>query len=95
MISSHPPKVKMLSKHIRGHWGIENRLHWSLDVTFAEDQSRVRRDNGPENLGLLRRLALSILQQDTTCKDNLKGKRQRAGWNEEFLLTIVTGFSGK
>jgi predicted transposase YbfD/YdcC len=93
-IGSGPPKVRTFARAARQHWGIENRLHWSLDVTFAEDRSRVRRDNGPENLGMLRRLALSILQQDTTCKDNLKGKRQRAGWNEEFLITILTGFSG-
>src|SRR5205814_587418 len=94
-LSSLPPKVKTFAKAVRGHWGIENRLHWSLDVTFAEDQSRVRQGHGPANLGLIRRLALSILQQDTSCKDNLRGKRLRAGWDEDLLLTILTGFSGK
>jgi predicted transposase YbfD/YdcC len=93
-IGSMEPKVRTFAKAARDHWGIENRLHWSLDVTFAEDRSRVRRDHGPENLGMLRRLAISILQQDATIKDSLKGKRQRAGWDEEFLLTILTGFSG-
>jgi predicted transposase YbfD/YdcC len=90
---SLPPKVKAFARAVRSHWGIENRLHWSLDVTFAEDQSRVRKDNGPVNLGLLRRLALSILQKDTSCNDNLRGKRLRAGWDEEVLLKILTGFS--
>jgi predicted transposase YbfD/YdcC len=69
-ISSLAPKVKAFARAVRGHWGIENRLHWSLDVTFAEDQSRVRKDHGPANLGMLRRLAWSILQQDTSSKDS-------------------------
>ena len=93
-LSSLPPKVKTFAKAVRGHWGIENRLHWSLDVTFAEDHSRVRKDHGPANLGLLRRLALSILQRDTSCKDSLRGKRLSAGWNEDRLLRILTAFSG-
>jgi len=92
-VSSLPPKVRQFAKAVRGHWGIENRLHWSLDVTFAEDKSRVRKDHSPLNLGMLRRLALSILQKDTTIKDSLRGKRLRAGWDEEVLLKIVTGFS--
>jgi predicted transposase YbfD/YdcC len=92
-VSSLPPKVKQFAKAVRGHWGIENRLHWSLDVTFAEDQSRVRKDHSPLNLGMLRRLALSILQKDTSIKDSLRGKRLRAGWDEEVLLRILTSFS--
>jgi predicted transposase YbfD/YdcC len=92
-LSSLPPKVKQFAKAVRGHWSIENRLHWSLDVTFAEDQSRVRKDHSPLNLALLRRLVLSILQQDTSVKDSLRGKRLRAGWDDEVLLKILTGFS--
>ena len=94
-LSSLPPKVRQFAKAVRGHWGIENRLHWSLDVTFAEDKSRARKDHSPLNLGMLRRLALSILRQDTSVKDNLRGKRLRAGWDEEVLLKILTGFSRK
>jgi predicted transposase YbfD/YdcC len=94
-ISSLPPKVKTFARAVRGHWGIENRLHWSLDVTFSEDQSRVWTDHCPENLGLLRRLALSILQRDTSCQESLRGKRLLAGWDEDRLLTFLTGFSGK
>lgn len=93
-LSSLPPKVKTLTRAVRGHWGIENRLHWSLDVNFAEDQSRVRKDHGPANLGMLRRLALSILQQDTSSKDSLRGKRLSAGWDEGRLLKILTNFCG-
>jgi predicted transposase YbfD/YdcC len=95
VISSHPPKVKMLSKHIRGHWGIENRQHWILDVTFAEDQSRIRKGSSPEISAAFRRMALNILQQDTTLKENIRGKRLRAGWDETVLNAIYAGFSGK
>ncbi len=92
-VSSLPAKVKRFAKAVRGHWGIENRLHWTLDVIFGEDASRARKDHSPLNLGMLRRLALSILQKDTTVKDNLRGKRLRAGWDEAVLLQILTGFS--
>jgi predicted transposase YbfD/YdcC len=92
-VSSLPPKVKAFARAVRGHWGIENRLHWTLDVTFAEDASRVRKDHGPLNLSMLRRLAVSILQRDRSVKDNLRGKRLRAGWDDEVLLKILTGFS--
>ncbi len=94
-VSSLPPKVKQFARAVRGHWGIENRLHWTLDVTFAEDRSRLRKDHGPQNLAMLRRLVVSILQQDTSVKDNLRGKRLRAGWDDEVLLKILTGFSRK
>jgi predicted transposase YbfD/YdcC len=94
-LSSLPPKVKTFARAVRGHWGIENRLHWRLDVIFAEDQSRIRKGNGPVNLGLFRRLALSILQQDTTSKDSLRGKRLSAGWDEERLVKILASFCGK
>jgi predicted transposase YbfD/YdcC len=93
-ISSLPPKVKRLAKAIRGHWGIEASLHWVLDVNFAEDDSRIRKGNGPQTTALLRRLALSILEQDTTLKSSLRGKRLQAGWNEDLLEKILTGFSG-
>jgi predicted transposase YbfD/YdcC len=94
-LSSLPAKVKPFAKAVRAHWGIENQLHWSLDVTFAEDHSRVRKDHSPANLGMLRRLVLSILKRDTSLKDSLRGKRLRAGWDEDVLLKILTGFSGK
>jgi predicted transposase YbfD/YdcC len=94
-ISSLAAQVKAFARAVRGHWGIETTLHWSLDVTFAEDDSRVRKQRGPENLGLLRRLVVSILQQDTSCKASLRGKRLIAGWDDEALLSILAAFSGE
>lgn len=74
---------------IRSHWGIENQLHWCLDVIFAEDDSRIRKDNAPRNMTLLRRLALNLLRQDTS-KSSLKMKRYRAGLDNNFLLQILS-----
>jgi predicted transposase YbfD/YdcC len=89
-ISSLPPKVRALAKHVRGHWSVENSLHWTLDVTFSEDQSRIRKGQGPQIAAAFRRLALSILKQDTTLKENIHGKRVRAGWNNKTLQAILT-----
>jgi len=92
-LSSLAPKAKEFARAVRGHWGIENRLHWSLDVTFSEDASRRRKGNGPEIAGCFRRLALSILQRDTSCRASLRGKRLLAGWNNDVLAKILAGFS--
>lgn len=93
-ISSLPSEVKRLAAAIRGHWGIENRLHWSLDVTFGEDQSRIRQGHAAENAALLRRLALSVLKQDTRFSDSLRCKRLRAGWEDSTLLHFLQIFTG-
>lgn len=92
-MTSHPPKVRMLSGYLRGHWGIENRQHWILDVIFSEDASRIRKGNAPEIAGAFRRLALNILQRDTSIKENIRGKRLRAGWDERVLNAIYAGIS--
>jgi predicted transposase YbfD/YdcC len=89
-ISSHEPDAEVLAKAIRGHWGIENEQHWTLDMAFNEDRCRSRKKNGPENFALLRRFALNILKLDTSCKRSIRGKRMRAGWNREFLLGVIT-----
>jgi hypothetical protein len=68
-------------------------LRWTLEVIFAEDQSRVRKDYSPLNLAMLSRLAVSLVQQDTSVNDNRRGKRLRAGWDETVLLKILTGYS--
>jgi predicted transposase YbfD/YdcC len=94
-ISSLDARVKPFARAVRGHWGIETTLHWSLDVTFSEDHSRVRKDRGPENLGMLRRLAVSVLQQDTSSKASLRSKRLIAGWDDTVLLKLLAVFSGK
>ena len=93
-LSSLPANVKRLASAIRGHWGIENGLHWSLDVTFNEDQSRIRVGHAAENAALLRRLALSILKQDTRYKHSLRCKRLRAGWETSALEHFITIFAG-
>ena len=94
-ISSLPVSVTRLAKHLRGHWGIENSLHWSLDVTFGEDKSRIRCGNAPEIAGALRRLALSILKRDTSVKKcSIRGKRLQAGWCNDVLEGILTGKQG-
>jgi len=92
-LSSLPPKVKKIARYIRGHWGIENTLHWTLDVTFSEDRSRIRTGHGPEIASLFRKLALLVLQQDTTSRGSLRGKRLQAGWNEDFLERLLCGFT--
>lgn len=93
-LSSLEPKVRRFAEAVRSHWQIENRLHWSLDVTFSEDKSRIRQGDAAETTGLLRRLALSILQQDTSMKASLRVKRKAAGWDERVLERFLTSFNG-
>jgi predicted transposase YbfD/YdcC len=92
-LSGRPPRVEALARAVRGHWGIGNRLHWGLEAIFAEDKSRARKGHSPVSLGMLRRLVLSILRKDTPVKGGLRGKRLRAGWDDEVLLKILTGVS--
>jgi predicted transposase YbfD/YdcC len=80
-ISSLEPDAKQAAEVTRSHWGIENLLHWVLDVAFREDDSRVRAGNAPENLALIRKLTHNLLQQETTLKRGIKTKRLKAGWD--------------
>lgn len=75
--------------YVRGHWGIENRLHWRLDVAFREDILRNRIGHSAENFSRMRRLALNLLQQDKTSKVGVKGKRLRASLDQDFLLNVL------
>jgi len=88
-ISSLPAKVKKFAQAVRSHWGIETSLHWVLDVSFREDDSRLRKDHGQENMGLLRRLAASLLHNETTCKGGVGCKRKCAGWNDDYLMKVL------
>ena len=88
-ISSLPLGVKRFAECVRGHWGIENGLHWTLDVTFDEDQSRIRKDDGAENMGLLRRIALSVLKSNQGDKRSVRQRRLRSGWDRDYLLKIL------
>jgi len=87
-ITSLEPKVKQFASAVRGHWGIENSLHWVLDVTFNEDQSRIRKDFGPDNFTLLRRFAITIIKQDKS-RGSIRSKRKRAAWNNQALENIL------
>lgn len=76
---------------IRGHWGIENKLHDVLDVSFAEDQNRIRKGHAAENFSRIRRIALNLLRRETTKKRGIKGKRLIAGWDNDCLLKLLSG----
>jgi predicted transposase YbfD/YdcC len=88
-ISSLPARVRRLAGAVRQHWGIENGLHWVLDVAFNEDRMRQRDRNGIENLALLNRLAVSVLRQDKTVRAGVKCKRKTAGWDDDYLLHLL------
>ncbi len=90
-ISSLGGSVGKFAGAVRGHWGIENGEHSILDVTFEEDARRIRRDHAPENLAVLRHVALNLLRRETTLKRGVRGRMKRAGWNEEYLLRVLTG----
>jgi predicted transposase YbfD/YdcC len=87
LLSKYIP-AKRLLQNVRSHWGIENRLHWVLDVVFAEDANRARKDNAPENLAILRRLALNIIRHHPA-KTSIRQKVKRAGWENAFLLELL------
>jgi hypothetical protein len=76
----------LLSQAVRSHWQVENRLHWVLDIAFLEDACRIRKDYAPENLAVVRDIALYLLSQETTLKVGVKNKRLQAGWDEDYLL---------
>jgi predicted transposase YbfD/YdcC len=89
--SIEQPTAQRLGEAIRGHWGIENSLHWQLDVSFGEDLRRVRKDHAAENFSRLCRIALNLLKSEKTAKIGVKGKRLKAGWDEPYLLRLLTG----
>ena len=88
-ISSLPPIAEEVSKAVRSHWSIENQLHWYLDVTFREDDSRIRKDNGAENFGTLRRLALGLLKREQSLKKSIRLKRFTAAMDNEYLMKVL------
>ena len=89
-ISSLPGTgVKAHATAIRSHWSIENDLHWRLDVQMHEDQSRIHKDNGPENYAIIRHIALNLLKAEKTLKVGINSKSKNAGWDLSYLLKVI------
>lgn len=91
-LSSLPVDAQQNGRAIRQHWGIENQVHWSLDVTFNEDKSRIRSLNSPQNFALVRRIALNAVNQETTLQRSLRQKRKRAAMNNDYMIQILKCF---
>lgn len=87
-ISSLPGDAEQFHRLIRGHWSIENQLHWVLDASFQEDSTLIHKDHSPENMSLLRKIAMSLLKKDTSRKASLRRKQNIAGWDDAFLVSL-------
>jgi len=90
-ISSHEVDAQHAATIIRGHWEVENKLHWVLDVTFREDESRIRRGHGAEVMNALRKIALNLLQQNSTRNASMKRKRKMAALDDQFRAELLLG----
>jgi predicted transposase YbfD/YdcC len=88
-LSSLPVNIELFARAVRSHWGVENKLHWVMDVCFREDQSRARAGYAAENLATLRRLALNLLKREKTKKRGIRGKQLNAGWDHAYLLRLL------
>lgn len=91
-LTSHDPRTlgaERMLEMVRGHWGVENRLHWSLDVSFNEDQRRIRKGHGAENFSRLCRMALNLLKSEKTLKAGINTKRLNCGWDHAYLLKVL------
>jgi len=88
-ISSLQSDAATIAKAVRSHWGIENSLHWCLDISFREDHCRVRKDHAPENMGILRHMAINLLKREKSLKGGIQTKRLKAAWDHEYLMKIL------
>ncbi len=91
-ISSLPPNAQQIAHAVRSHWGIENQVHWLLDMAFREDECRIRKDHAPANMATLRHITLNLLKQENSGKKkSIRSKRLIAGWEHEYLWRIIKG----
>jgi len=90
-LTSLPAQGVRFAQAVRQHWGIENSLHWVLDVSFAEDASRMRKDKGAQTFAVLRHIALNLLRREPHHKRGIKARRKRAGWDHDYLVQVLTG----
>jgi len=88
-ITSLEDNAEKHQEYIRSHWGVENKLHWTLDVAFSEDASRKRNKNAAQNYSILLKIALNLLKNEKTTKQGIAGKRLKAGWNNDYLLKVL------
>jgi predicted transposase YbfD/YdcC len=88
-ITSLNPDAKAIGQAVRSHWSVENNLHWQLDVSFNEDKSRKRDRNAAENYSVILRMALNLIKSEKSTKRSVKGKRLKAGWDNDYLLTLL------
>jgi len=84
-------QAKQYATAVRGHWGIENSLHWILDVVFMEDSSRIRKDYGPENMALVRHVFYNLLKNDKATKLSMRKKKLKAEWSHDYAMSLVFG----
>jgi len=82
-------RAKRMAEYVRGHWSVENNLHWQLDISFKEDQRRIRKGHGAENFSRLCRIALNLLKREKTNKKGIDSKRKDAGWDDQYMLKVI------
>jgi len=90
-LTSLPCDAVRFAQAVREHWGVENALHWVLDVSFREDDCRIRQGHGAQNMAVLRHMALNLLRRELSHKRGIKARRKRAGWDRDYLLQVLTG----
>lgn len=88
-IASIESDAELFAKAVRNHWGIENGLHWTLDMAFREDESRIRNGHAPENFAVLRHIALNLIKSETSFKGSVNTKQLKAAWNKSYLMKII------
>jgi hypothetical protein len=85
-----PCNAAHIANAVRSHWSIENSLHWVLDVSFHEDASRIRKDNAPENMAVLRHFALNLISRDKSSKSSMAAKRKKTAWDQDYLYKLLS-----